>query len=506
MDVVRAKVAATPTPASVEESRDNRIQRLKSRFRDRGGIFQPTGENKLVSLLLAHRTLQQRRSRSRSLSPVKTSKVVKGKKAKKQAEDESVTGPSTVKGKSKTKAKPKPKTETRAKRRGRPAKASVDEPPPAKPNAKTPRSHTSTAAPPPDNDSEDVPLSKAVSRKPHTTRPPPMTPIQEADEEEDADADAGVVVFKGKSKALSTSSYKARTPSKARTASKVKYVDADEDAAVDMPLKGSRAGSSKLKAKVKVKPKAVEELEVAIKTSAVLSAENSGSVAASSKLGGKSKTVKNVDQGSIDAPAEQLGKPETSQAAKLGDSSSKSKAKARAVGDVEVSARKPAKASTKVRKAKGDNEAQPVLTTSSLKLKSDDQARAEKPPPKAKRPRADEDGEVGGDVGKKPRVEELPEKKVATKKRKVKEVLDEVNVVEKVIKRSKTSKSLVVQDDGENVKVAPNKRTPKLKKNVQRAPKRPTVKKGPRKSVVARLHDPVPLVEDGERDPIDFLS
>ncbi|KAK0480480.1 hypothetical protein EDD18DRAFT_1439459 [Armillaria luteobubalina] len=507
MDVVRAKVAATPTPASVEESRENRLQRLKSRFRDRGGrvvwIFQPTGENKLVGILLAHRTAQQRRSRSRSLSPLKANKAVKGKKAKKQAEDESVAGPSTVKLKSKAKAKPKSTTGTKAKRRGRPPKASVDEPPTANSKPKASRARKSTAAAPPDDDSEDIPLSKAASKKSHTARPPPMTPIQEADEEEDVEPETVVAISKGRKKALPN---RQRTPSKARAASKKKSkaVGIDEDALVDNPPKGSRAGSSKSKSKAKVQAKAVEEPEVVIKQSAAPSVTSSVSATTSSKLKGKAKTVKDVDQ-AIGASAQPLGKASTSRAEIFSSSSSKSKAKVKALEDVEVLTRKAAKTSTKIRKTKGGNDAQPASATSLSKLKSDGQVRAEKPPPKAKRRRTDEDEEVGEGVVKKPRVEEP---QVPTKKRKAEDVLEEVNTTEKLSKRNKTSKSLVVQDD---VKAVPPKRmktsTSKLKENVKKAPRKPTVKKGPRKSVVARLHAPLPPIEDeDEADPIDFLS
>ncbi len=74
------------------------------------------------------------------------------------------------------------------------------EPPPEKSKAKTSRSRKSTAAAPPNDDSEEVPLSKAVSKKPRTARPPPMTPIQEANEEEDAEAETFVAVSKGRKK------------------------------------------------------------------------------------------------------------------------------------------------------------------------------------------------------------------------------------------------------------------------------------------------------------------
>lgn len=74
------------------------------------------------------------------------------------------------------------------------------EPPPEKSKAKTSRTRKSTAAVPPNDDSEEAPLSKAVSRKPRTARPPPMTPIQEADEEEDAEAETVVAVSKGRKK------------------------------------------------------------------------------------------------------------------------------------------------------------------------------------------------------------------------------------------------------------------------------------------------------------------
>ncbi|KAK0237010.1 hypothetical protein EDD85DRAFT_595685 [Armillaria nabsnona] len=285
---------------------------------------------------------------------------------------------------------------------------------------------------------------------------------------------------------------------------KSKAVDADEDAPVDMPPKGSRAGSSKSKSKAKVQAKAVEEPGVAIKPSATPTVDNLVSVTAPSKLKGKARAVKDVDQ-AIGASAERLGKLSTSQAAKPTSSSSKSKAKAKTVEDVEVPTRKAAKASTKARKAKGGNDTQPASATSSSKLKGDVQVPAEKPPPKTKRPRTDEDEEVGEGVVKKPRVEEP---QVSTKKRKAKDVLEEVNTAEKLAKRSKTSKSLVVQDD---VKAVPKNRvktsTSKLKENVKRAPKKPPVKKGPRKSVVVRLHAPLPLIEDeDEADPIDFLS
>ncbi|KAK0476127.1 hypothetical protein IW261DRAFT_1567403 [Armillaria novae-zelandiae] len=495
MDVVRAKVAATPTPASVEESRENRLQRLKSRFRDRG-------ENKLVGILLAHRTVQQRRSRSRSLSPVKANKVVKGKKAKKRTDDESVAGPSTVKLKSKAKAKPKPTTGTKAKHRGRPAKASVVELPPENSKSRTTRACKSSAAAP-DDDNEDIPLSKVASKKPYTARPPPMTPIQEADEEGDAESETVVAVSKGRKKALPS---RQRTPSKARAASKKKPKagDTDEDALVDIPPKSSRASSSKSKSKVKVQAKAADEPEDVMKQSAAPSVESLVSVTASSKLKGKAKTVKDVDQ-AIGAPAQPLGKVSISRVEKLSSRSSKSKAKTKPLEDAEVPTRKAAKASTKARKTKGANDTQSASAASSSKLKSDDRVRAEKPPPKTKRRRTDEDEEVGEDVMKKPRIEEP---QVPTKKRKAKDVLEEVNTAEKLTKRSKMSKSLVVQDD---VKVVPPKRTKtstsKLKENAKKAPKKSAIRKGPRKSVVARLHAPLPPIEDeDEADPIDFLS
>lgn len=218
-----------------------------------------------------------------------------------------------------------------------------------------------------------------------------------------------------------------------------------------MPPKGSRAGSSKSKSKTKVQAKAAEEPEVAIKPSAASSVEGLVSVTASSKLKGKAKTVKDVDQ-AVGASAERSGKLSTSQAAKPTGSSSKSKAKAKTVEDVEVPTRKAAKASAKARKAKSGNDAQPASATSSSKLKGDVQVRAEKPPPKTKRPRTDEDEEVGEGTVKKLRVEEP---QVSTKKRKAKDVLEEVNTAEKLAKRSKTSKSLVVQDD---VKAVPKNR------------------------------------------------
>ncbi|KAK0216134.1 hypothetical protein IW262DRAFT_199293 [Armillaria fumosa] len=285
---------------------------------------------------------------------------------------------------------------------------------------------------------------------------------------------------------------------------KLKAVDTDEVALVDMPPRGSRAGSSKSKSKAKVQANAVEEPEVALKQSAAPLVESSVSVTASSKLKGKAKSVKDVDQ-TIGASARPLGKASTSRAENLSSSSSKSKAKAKTLEEVEVSTRKAAKASTKVRKTKGGNDTQPASATSSSKSKSDDQVCAEKPPPKTKRRRTDEDEEVGEGVVKKSRVEEP---QVPTRKRKAKDVLEEVNTAEKLAKRSKMSKSLVVQDD---VKAVPKKgmktSTSKLKENVKKAPKKPTIRKGPRKSVVARLHAPLPPIEDeDEADPIDFLS
>ncbi|EAU87664.2 hypothetical protein CC1G_09125 [Coprinopsis cinerea okayama7 len=70
---------ATPNPRAipssavknVEESRQQRLQRQQSRFRDRGGIFVPTSRNTLADILLGRRDAspkKPRRSRGRSVS------------------------------------------------------------------------------------------------------------------------------------------------------------------------------------------------------------------------------------------------------------------------------------------------------------------------------------------------------------------------------------------------------------------------------------------------------
>ncbi|KAJ8469145.1 hypothetical protein ONZ51_g9179 [Trametes cubensis] len=62
---------------TVEASREKRLERQQARFRDRGGIFKPSGHNALLDILLARgingespsRANSPRRSRSRSASP-----------------------------------------------------------------------------------------------------------------------------------------------------------------------------------------------------------------------------------------------------------------------------------------------------------------------------------------------------------------------------------------------------------------------------------------------------
>ncbi|KAH9893978.1 hypothetical protein C8Q73DRAFT_790557 [Cubamyces lactineus] len=62
---------------TVEASREKRLERQQARFRDRGGIFKPSGHNALLDMLLARgvngespsRANSPRRSRSRSASP-----------------------------------------------------------------------------------------------------------------------------------------------------------------------------------------------------------------------------------------------------------------------------------------------------------------------------------------------------------------------------------------------------------------------------------------------------
>ncbi|KAI0354332.1 hypothetical protein OH77DRAFT_1590790 [Trametes cingulata] len=65
--------------ATVEASREKRIERQQARFRDRGGIFQPSEHNALLDILLARgvngespsRANSPKRSRSRSASPAR---------------------------------------------------------------------------------------------------------------------------------------------------------------------------------------------------------------------------------------------------------------------------------------------------------------------------------------------------------------------------------------------------------------------------------------------------
>ncbi|KAI0326285.1 hypothetical protein GY45DRAFT_1437746 [Cubamyces sp. BRFM 1775] len=64
---------------TVEASREKRLERQQARFRDRGGIFKPSGHNALLDILLARgvngespsRANSPRRSRSRSASPAR---------------------------------------------------------------------------------------------------------------------------------------------------------------------------------------------------------------------------------------------------------------------------------------------------------------------------------------------------------------------------------------------------------------------------------------------------
>ncbi|KAH9852881.1 hypothetical protein C2E23DRAFT_824035 [Lenzites betulinus] len=77
--------------ATVEASREKRIERQQARFRDRGGIFKPSERNSLLDILLARgvngeappRANSPRRSRSRSASPVR-----KGRKPAKSRKSE----------------------------------------------------------------------------------------------------------------------------------------------------------------------------------------------------------------------------------------------------------------------------------------------------------------------------------------------------------------------------------------------------------------------------------
>ncbi|GLB44208.1 hypothetical protein LshimejAT787_1601380 [Lyophyllum shimeji] len=67
------KVALSKEPIVVEESRAQRLQRQQARFRDRGGIFVPSNRNTLVDILLGRKVAspKQTRARSASLSPQK---------------------------------------------------------------------------------------------------------------------------------------------------------------------------------------------------------------------------------------------------------------------------------------------------------------------------------------------------------------------------------------------------------------------------------------------------
>ncbi|KII90122.1 hypothetical protein PLICRDRAFT_29231 [Plicaturopsis crispa FD-325 SS-3] len=162
-------------PLNVEESRAKRLERQQSRFRDRGGIFVPSGKNTLVDVLLARTATGLSPDKVNDKPGESAASPLKGKGKRKAGEDAGVDGAKKKKGRATKNPKKAAKSTTVEDDGGAdpgPSKPTAKRATARKAKSKTAVSGKSTKAksslPPPDEpepDAEAKPIPKSKKRR-----------------------------------------------------------------------------------------------------------------------------------------------------------------------------------------------------------------------------------------------------------------------------------------------------------------------------------------------------